>query len=45
MLLAEDPPSVYSQIAHSGRFYYTGGKPWFLTPASHLYRLLDKIGT
>ena len=45
MLLGEDPPSVYSQIAHSGRFYYTGGKPWFLTPASHLYRLLDKIGT
>ncbi|HEX6221398.1 MAG TPA: FAD-binding oxidoreductase [Acidimicrobiia bacterium] len=45
MLLGEDPPSVYSQIAHNGRFYYTGGKPWFLTPASHLYRLLDKIGT
>ncbi|HEU4895474.1 MAG TPA: FAD-binding oxidoreductase, partial [Acidimicrobiia bacterium] len=45
MLLGEDPPSVYSQIAHNGRFYYTGGKPWFLTPASHLYRVLDKIGT
>ncbi|HXV70352.1 MAG TPA: FAD-binding oxidoreductase [Acidimicrobiia bacterium] len=45
MLLGEDPPSVYSQIAHNGRFYHTGGKPWFLTPASHLYRLLDKIGT
>jgi glycine/D-amino acid oxidase-like deaminating enzyme len=45
MLLGEEAPSVYSQIAHSGRFYYTGGKPWFLTPASHLYRLLDKIGT
>lgn len=45
MLLGEEPPSVYSQIAHSGRFYYTGGRPWFLTPASHLYRLLDKIGT
>lgn len=44
MLLGEDPPSVYSRIAHRGRFYYTGGKAWFLTPASHLYRTLDKIG-
>ncbi len=44
MLLGEDPPSVYSQIAHSGRFYHTGGKPWFLTPASYLYRVLDKVG-
>jgi glycine/D-amino acid oxidase-like deaminating enzyme len=44
MLLGEDPPSVYSQIAHSGRFYHTGGKPWFLTPASYLYRVLDRVG-
>ena len=44
MLLGEDPPSVYSRIAHEGRFYYTGGRAWFLTPASHLYRTLDKIG-
>lgn len=44
MLLGEDPPSVYSQIPHSGRFYHTGGHPWFLTPASYLYRVLDKVG-
>jgi glycine/D-amino acid oxidase-like deaminating enzyme len=44
MLLGEDPPSVYSQIVHSGRFYYTGDKAWFLTPASYLYRSLDKLG-
>lgn len=44
MLLGEDPPSVYSRIEHNGRFYYSGGKPWFLSPASYLYRLLDKIG-
>lgn len=44
MLLGEDPPSVYSRIAHKGRFYYTGGRAWFLTPASYLYRTLDKIG-
>ena len=44
MLLGEDPPSVYSRIEHKGRFYYTGGRPWFLTPASHLYRVLDGIG-
>ncbi len=44
MLLDEDPPSVYSEIEHDGRFYYTGGRPWFLTPASHLYRALDKLG-
>jgi glycine/D-amino acid oxidase-like deaminating enzyme len=45
MLLGEDPPSVYSRIPHKGRFYYTGGSAWFLTPASHLYRALDRIGT
>lgn len=44
MLLGEDPPSVYSKIEHKGRFYYTGGRPWFLTPASHLYRMLDNVG-
>jgi glycine/D-amino acid oxidase-like deaminating enzyme len=44
MLLGEDPPSVYSRIPHQGRFYYKGHNTWFLTPASHLYRVLDKIG-
>ena len=44
MLLGEDPPSVYSRIPHDGRFYYRGRRPWFLTPASYLYRALDKIG-
>lgn len=44
MLLGEDPPSVYSQIPHNGRFYYTGRNAWFLTPASYLYRVLDRIG-
>lgn len=44
MLLGEDPPSVYSTIPHDGRFYYTGGNAWFLTPASHFYRALDTIG-
>jgi glycine/D-amino acid oxidase-like deaminating enzyme len=42
MLLGEDPPSVYSRIPHRGRFYYRGS-PWFLTPASYLYRMLDKV--
>jgi glycine/D-amino acid oxidase-like deaminating enzyme len=44
MLLGDDPPSVYSKVEHTGRFYYRGGRPWFLTPASHLYRVLDGIG-
>jgi glycine/D-amino acid oxidase-like deaminating enzyme len=44
MLLGEDPPSVYSQIPHDSRFFHTGGKAWFLTPASYLYRVLDKVG-
>lgn len=45
MLLGEDPPSVYSRIPHQGRFYYSGGRsPWFLSPASYLYRVLDKLG-
>ncbi len=44
MLLGDDPPSVYSRIRHDGRFYYSGGNAWFLTPASYLYRVLDKVG-
>jgi glycine/D-amino acid oxidase-like deaminating enzyme len=44
MLLGEDPPSVYRRIPHEGRFYYSGKNAWFLTPASYLYRLLDKMG-
>lgn len=44
MLLGEDPPSVYSRVDHRGRFYHHGGRPWFLAPASYLYRLLDKVG-
>lgn len=44
MLLGEDPPSVFSRIPHHGRFYYRGGFPWFLTPASYLYRVLDRLG-
>jgi len=44
MLLGEDPPSVYSRIAHDGRFFHRGGRPWFLTPASFLYRALDRVG-
>ena len=43
MLLGEDPPSVYSQIHHPGRFYYSGRSDWFLTPASAVYRILDKL--
>ncbi len=44
MLLGDDPPSVYSRIRHDGRFYYSGRNAWFLTPASYLYRVLDKVG-
>lgn len=44
MLLGEDPPSVYSQIPHETRFYWRGGRPWFLGPASLLYRTLDRLG-
>ena len=44
MLLGEDPPSIFSQIPHNGKFYYGGRRPWFLTPASVLYRTLDKVG-
>jgi glycine/D-amino acid oxidase-like deaminating enzyme len=44
MLLGEDPPSIYTKIEHKGRFYHTGARPWFLTPASVLYRGLDRLG-
>jgi glycine/D-amino acid oxidase-like deaminating enzyme len=43
MLLGEDPPSVFTKVPHPTRFYYRGN-PWFLTPASLLYRTLDSIG-
>ena len=44
MLLGEDPTSVYATVPHNGRFYYTGKSSWFLTPASVLYRVLDRLG-
>ena len=44
MLLGEDPTSVYATIRHNGRFYYGGRRAWFLTPASVLYRTLDRLG-
>lgn len=43
MLLGEDPTSPFAKIPHSGRFYYQGN-PWFLNPASMLYRTLDRVG-
>ncbi len=43
MLLGEDPPSVFTEIPHPGRWYYRD-RPWFLTPASMLYRTLDRVG-
>ena len=43
-LLGEDPPSIFSRVPHDGRFYYAGRQPWFLTPASVLYRTLDRMG-
>ena len=43
MILGEDPPSVFSRIPHRGRIYYNGN-PWFLTPASILFRTLDRMG-
>jgi glycine/D-amino acid oxidase-like deaminating enzyme len=42
MLLGEDPPSVFTKVPHPTRFYYRGN-PRFLTPASILYRALDRI--
>lgn len=44
MLLGEDPTSVYATVRHNGRFYYSGRRAWFLTPASVLYRTLDRMG-
>lgn len=43
MILGEDPPSVFTKVPDPTRFYYRGN-PWFLTPASVLYRTLDRIG-
>lgn len=43
MLLGENPTSPFAKIPHRGRFYYQG-QPWFLGPASVLYRLLDRVG-
>jgi glycine/D-amino acid oxidase-like deaminating enzyme len=43
MLLGEEPPSVFTKVPHPRRFYYRGS-PWFLTPASVMYRALDRIG-
>jgi glycine/D-amino acid oxidase-like deaminating enzyme len=42
MLLGEDRPSVFTKVPHPTRFYYRGN-PWFLTPASVLYRTLDTL--
>jgi glycine/D-amino acid oxidase-like deaminating enzyme len=43
MLLDEEPPSVFTKVPHPTRWYYRGN-PWFLTPASVLYRTLDRLG-
>lgn len=43
MLLGEDPTSPFARIPHNGRFYYRD-RPWFLGPASLLYRTLDRVG-
>ena len=43
MLLGEEPPSSFTKVPPPTRFYYRG-KPWFLTPASILYRTLDRLG-
>jgi glycine/D-amino acid oxidase-like deaminating enzyme len=43
MLLGETAPSVFSKIDHKGRFYHWG-HPWFLGPASILYKTLDRLG-
>lgn len=42
-MLLGDTPSVFSRIPHIGRFYYRG-RPWFLGPASILYRTSDRLG-
>lgn len=43
MLLGATAPSVFSKIEHTGRFYHRGD-PWFLGPASILYKTLDRLG-
>jgi glycine/D-amino acid oxidase-like deaminating enzyme len=43
MLLGEEQPSVFTKVPHPTRFFYRGN-PWFLTPASVLYRALDRLG-
>ena len=43
MLLGEEPASSFTKIPLPTRFYYRG-RPWFLTPASILYRALDRLG-
>ena len=42
MLLGEESASVFTKVPHPTRFYYRGN-PWFLTPASILYRTLDRL--
>lgn len=42
MLLGEEPPSVFTKVSHPTRFYYRSNA-WFLTPASILYRALDRL--
>jgi glycine/D-amino acid oxidase-like deaminating enzyme len=43
MLTGEEPTSPFARIPHVGRFYYQGN-PWFLNPASVLFRVLDRVG-
>jgi glycine/D-amino acid oxidase-like deaminating enzyme len=43
MLTGDEPTSPFARIPHAGRFYYRG-KPWFLNPASALFRILDRVG-
>ena len=44
MLLGEEPASSFTKIPLPTRFYYRS-RPWFLTPASILYRALDRLGS
>jgi glycine/D-amino acid oxidase-like deaminating enzyme len=43
MLTGDEPTSPFARIPHAGRFYYRGN-PWFLNPASVLFRILDRVG-
>lgn len=43
MILGEERTSPFARIPHNGRIYYQG-RPWFLGPASLLYRILDRVG-